>query len=156
MVKNIIIRPARVQESQQLSELAYRSKSYWGYSSDFMEACREELRVSEPKIKSPSLDYYVGELDGKITGFYALEYLSKSEFDLEALFVEPDHMGQGIGKQLITHAISVAKKAGARSMFIQGDPNAEKFYVSAGAVKVGNRESGSIPGRFLPEFRITL
>jgi len=43
-----------------------------------------------------------------------------------------------------------------KSMSIQGDPNAESFYFAAGAIKKGNRESASIPWRYLPLFIIPL
>lgn len=39
-------------------------------------------------------------------------------------------------------------------MIIQDDPNAEAFYLAAGGVRTGDRESDSIPGRFLPLFVI--
>lgn len=45
---------------------------------------------------------------------------------------------------------------GATKLIIQGDPNAERFYLAAGAVLTGTRESGSIPGRYLPTFAINL
>ena len=39
---------------------------------------------------------------------------------------------------------------------IQGDPNAEGFYLRCGAVRIGERESASIPRRMLPLFEIRL
>jgi hypothetical protein len=45
---------------------------------------------------------------------------------------------------------------GATKLIIQGDPNAERFYIAAGGVRTGTRESASIPGRFLPTFAIDL
>lgn len=156
MTESIAIRPARSEESQLLSELAFRSKAYWGYSPEFMAACRAELSVSEADIASPRRHYVLAESDGNILGYYALERLSAIEYELEALFVEPQHIGQGIGRQLIEHAKSYARGIGARSLLIQGDPNAERFYIAAGGCRIGERESGSIPGRCLPEFRIVL
>ncbi|MDE0683663.1 MAG: hypothetical protein OXI63_12155 [Candidatus Poribacteria bacterium] len=41
-------------------------------------------------------------------------------------------------------------------MIIQGDPNAERFYRSAGGLLVGTRKSASIPNRELPIFWINL
>ena len=54
------------------------------------------------------------------------------------------------------HAKSVASSMGARQLTIQGDPNAERFYIAAGGVLMGRTESGSIPGRFLPTFSVSL
>ncbi len=150
------IRPAKPHESRDLSELAFRSKGYWGYSPTFMEACRNELSVSERDLSNPCRRYVVAESNGNMVGFYALERRSSVECELEALFVEPEHIGHGIGRTLIEHAKSDARARGVTAMIIQGDPNAAHFYEAAGAVLIGERESESIPGRFLPEFKISL
>ena len=76
--------------------------------------------------------------------------------ELEALFVEPRCIGQGFGRLLVEHAKSVALDMGASQLIIQGDPNAEGFYLAAGGVLTGTMESGSIPGRLLPTFVINL
>lgn len=39
----VAIRVARADEHADISELALRSKSYWGYSKEFLDACRDEL-----------------------------------------------------------------------------------------------------------------
>ena len=154
MNSNLIIRKAESSESVYLNQLALRSKSYWGYSEEFMLACQEELQVTNEKLSK--LHYCIAQSEDKIVGFYALEFLSKSEYELEALFIDPKYIGKGFGKALITHAKCHAKKMGAKSLIIQGDPNANKFYLAAGGVLTGELESGSIPGRFLPIFCISL
>lgn len=153
---SIMIRNAKPDEAAALSDLAMRSKAYWGYSVEFMEACREELSVSPGNIEKSKFHYVVAERQGEIVGYYALERLSATAFELEALFVEPAHIGSGVGRALITHAKRHAAGAGGRTLIIQGDPNAARFYRAAGGVLTGERESASIPGRFLPTFEIRL
>jgi GNAT superfamily N-acetyltransferase len=148
------IRQAKSSEANALTGLAIRSKAYWGYSASFMEACREELTVTERSLNSPDRHYYVAEAGTKVLGYYALEKLNGPEFELEALFVEPDSIGQGVGKALIEHAKTLVRKLGGNKLTIQVDPNAENFYRAAGAKAVGTRESASIPGRNLPLFTI--
>ena len=46
------IRQALPSEVKHLSELAFRSKSYWGYSDRFMQVCREELTLDPRYIES--------------------------------------------------------------------------------------------------------
>lgn len=150
------IRSAAASEAELLSALAMRSKAYWGYSSEFLEACREELSYSPDQIKSSKLLFAVAEVAGAIAGFYALDQLSPTEFELEALFVEPDHIGEGVGRALIGHAKAGAARRGGKSLIIQGDPNAVKFYQAAGGVHTGQRESDSIAGRMLPVFTVSL
>ena len=151
-----IIRNAAAQEATEISNLAIRSKAYWGYTKEFMEACRQELTVTSDEIDSPSLHYVVAECGKKIVGFYEIAHIADSEYELEALFVEPKHIGMGIGRTLMSHAKNTVKERGGRTLVIQGDPNAEKFYRAAGGELTGKRESYSIPGRFLPVFTIGL
>jgi N-acetylglutamate synthase-like GNAT family acetyltransferase len=98
----ILIRDAVPDEAALLSDLARRSKEYWGYSDEFMEACRQELTVLPSNIKSSRMHYSVAERQSNLVGFYAIARLSGSEFELDALFVEPIHMGSGVGQALIT------------------------------------------------------
>ncbi|MCF6338854.1 MAG: GNAT family N-acetyltransferase [Gammaproteobacteria bacterium] len=156
MNETLRIRNAEPYEASYLSELAIRSKSYWGYSAKFMAACRNELVVSIEKIENEYFHYMAAERQGEVVGFYALEHLSESDFELEALFVEPRYIGTGIGKALISHAKSNAASLGGDTLIIQGDPNAEKFYLAAGGRLTGKRESASILSRFLPTFSISL
>lgn len=116
------MRPAQCSDAPLLSELAFRSKAYWGYSEEFMEACREELSVSAEDIEHPARDYVVCEVGGSVVGYCSIEQISQSQCELEALFVEPQHIGCGYGRLLIEAAKLWASQRGARSLLIQGDP----------------------------------
>ncbi|MEM7355814.1 MAG: GNAT family N-acetyltransferase [Acidobacteriota bacterium] len=148
------IRRAKPEEAEQLSELAFRSKGYWGYSPEFMEACREELTLSPAYVRTAST--YAALMAERIVGFYALARMSDDEVELGFLFVEPEAIGQGFGRQLIEHAKSEARDSGYATMVIPGDPNAARFYEAAGGRLVGETPSGSIPGRMLPLLHIDL
>lgn len=150
------IRAAEAREAGALTELAMRSKAHWGYSKSFMEACREELTVTPQAVTSADFHYRLAERDATMMGFYALEKLGEHEFELEALFVDPKFIGNGIGRALMDDAKKLAGELGGHTIIIQGDPNAEKFYRAAGGKPSGMRASGSIPGRSLPLFTIHL
>lgn len=153
---NCTIRLAKPDEAELLSALASRSKAYWGYTDDFMAACRDELSYTAEQLIAPQYAFYVCSIDECIVGFYALLQLTADTVELEALFVEPSHIGHGFGRQLIKHAKDSARRNGASSLVIQGDPNARDFYLAADAVHSGSRESKSISGRQLPVFTIDL
>ncbi|MEM7430778.1 MAG: GNAT family N-acetyltransferase [Pseudomonadota bacterium] len=153
---DVNIRPARPEEAEHLSELALRSKGHWGYSAEFLESCRDELRVDADRLGSNDYPCFVAETNDGVLGYYTLEREDASTVELGALFIEPVQIGKGVGRQLMQHAIATASSIGAERLVIQGDPNAESFYQAAGAVKTGTRESGSIPGRHLPLFEIRL
>ena len=148
------IRQALPSEVEHLSELAFRSKLYWGYSDQFMQACLEELTLDQRYIKSNPT--FVIEVEGNTIGFYSLEHISASEAELSYLFVEPTFIGKGYGRKLMVHAQHKARDLGYNQIIIQGDPNAEQFYRAAGGSVVGTRKSTSISDRELPLFRINL
>lgn len=150
------IRDAVPYEAKHLSDIAMRSKAYWGYSNAFLEKCRDELSVQPFDIENNNFQYSVGLLKNTIVGFYAIERLSQSAFELNALFVEPKYIGTGIGRALMDHAKKRVIASGGQVLTIQSDPNAERFYRAAGGVLTGTRESGSIRGRYLPVFEILL
>ncbi len=154
MTAEIHLRPARLEEAEYLSALVIRSKAYWGYSADFMAACAGELRVERESLTNSLFRCTVAELGQAIAGYYLLQRRSPTQWELEALFVDPPHLGQGIGRQLIEHAKSTTASLGAGSILIQSDPHAASFYRAVGGRRLNHRESDSIPGRFLPVFSI--
>jgi N-acetylglutamate synthase-like GNAT family acetyltransferase len=156
MADRLTIRQASAREAPGLSALALRSKAHWGYSPDFMQACEDELRVTGADIDSPLSDYGVAEKQGTVAGFFALEFSGGDVAELEALFVEPAMIGTGVGRALLNHALRAAELRGVTRLVIQGDPHAEAFYLAAGARRIGERESASIPGRMLPLFELSL
>jgi predicted N-acetyltransferase YhbS len=152
--RQTVIRLATPTEAEALSALALRSKAYWGYDAAFMAACVEELTVSALRIQTNPT--YVLEENGYVVGFYMLESPNGTEIELGYLFVEPDAIGQGYGKQLMCHAKAKASELGYQAILIQGDPNTELFYRALGGERIGSQPSASIPGRELPLLRITL
>jgi len=150
----VVIRRATPAEADLLSALALRSKAHWGYSEEFMEACRVELRYEAPHIAANPV--FVAQTAETVAGFYSIQPLSPSTVELDGLFVEPASIGSGLGRRLVEHARQTAMAAGATTMIIQGDPNAGPFYLAMGATPAGQRESLSIPGRLLPMFQIDL
>jgi GNAT superfamily N-acetyltransferase len=139
--------PARPDEAPALSALAMRSKAHWGYSAEFMQSCRASLTIKPAHCDGSSL--LVAERDGQFVGF-ARVVGSPADGELSDLWVDPDAMGQGVGRTLFTAITQQARKLGFRSLRIDSDPNAETFYLHIGAVRIGETPSTAIPGRVLP------
>jgi N-acetylglutamate synthase-like GNAT family acetyltransferase len=146
-VTDEVIRPAQAQEVGLLSDLALRSKGYWGYEAEFLEACREELTVTPGDIEPRRVT--VLERDGAVLGFYGLDGQAPVG-ELWWLFVEPSAIGTGAGKSLWTHALRTAFGLKWERIRIEADPGAEGFYLAMGAKRIGEAPSQSIPGRVLP------
>ena len=117
------IRSARTGEEAFLSQLAVRSKAYWGYSPEFLEHCRGELSVSKSEIAAGNV--FVLEDESRVLGFCSLEHVSSDDVELGHLFVDPEAIGLGHGRALVQHAREVARARGYSTILIQGDPNAE-------------------------------
>jgi GNAT superfamily N-acetyltransferase len=149
-----VIRPARPEECDALTELAIRSKAHWGYDAPFLARCRDgELRVT-PATLAPGLAFVL-EAEGAPVGFYALDG-GVPVADLAFLFVEPHALGRGVGARLLAHAVEQARTRGCEAITIASDPFAEGFYLARGAVRVGEVESTVMPGRMLPTLRLAI
>jgi N-acetylglutamate synthase-like GNAT family acetyltransferase len=134
------IRQATQEETHRLMEIAEDAKRYWGYAPQEMESWHSTMTLDVSRIElSPP---YVIEKDSQVVGFYQL-IADGSQMELEHMWVMPQFMNQGIGKQLMAHAIAQARARGANKIVIDTEPNATAFYLSCGARRVGQ---GPTPG----------
>jgi GNAT superfamily N-acetyltransferase len=147
----LTIRAPRLDELPGLSDLCLRSKAVWGYSAEFLTACRGELSFDPRDLQLTPIA--VAEQDGKLLGVAQVKLL-QDEADLAKLFVEPNWLRGGVGRALLHWAIDVAREKGAARMIIESDPGAAPFYRRMGAHDAGKAPSGSIPGRRLPRLVI--
>lgn len=147
------VRKGRPEEAAALTGLALRSKGHWDYDEEFLAACRDELTVHPADMDARRTQ--VVEENGRVLGFTTLDG-APPVGALGMMFVEPDTIGRGVGRMLFEHTMAQARRLGFAALTIDADPNAEPFYVSMGAVRIGATPSGSIPGRELPLLRIDL
>jgi GNAT superfamily N-acetyltransferase len=149
------IRRARPEEGPFLTELTLRSKAYWGYDEDFMRGARIDLAFDADKFL-PDFHVYVMVERGRRVGFCSLLRMDRGTVELHDLFVEPDAIGKGYGRRLFEHATQTAEGLGYETMVLTADPNAEPFYRSRGAIRIGQTESNIQKGRMLPVMRYQL
>jgi GNAT superfamily N-acetyltransferase len=140
------IRDAEPADCDTLSALAFRSKASWGYDNAFMEACRAELTILPENLRNARIRV---AYNTDVEGFHGID-----GDELMWLFVNPDSQQQGVGRALFTDACAIACELGLRELMIESDPNARGFYAHLGARLVGERPSGSIPGRVLPLYAV--
>ncbi len=149
----IVIRPALAAEADQISHLAVSSKAIWGYGHDFMNVCREVLRLS-PKMIEEQPCFVCCEKD-EIRGFYLLE-IKGDICELDMLFVMPGFIGQGVGKALLQHAQTKAVELGCVKMSVTSDPQALPFYEGQGGQMSGWEKSEVLENRLLPRLDFLL
>jgi len=149
----VVLRAAQPNEADLLGEVSLRSKGYWGYCKDFLDACRAELTFRPEDMASRKI--VVADSPSGIAGFYSIDG-EPPEGELGNLWVVPEQIGTGLGRRLWNHAVATAREAGYSALHIEADPNAVGFYLAMGADQVGEAPSGSIPGRTLPLLKFTL
>jgi len=137
-----LIRRAAAADAGTLSAIAQAAKRYWGYPEPWLDAWRPALTIAPDQVAA--LDIFVIETAGDITGFYAA-VPGSLRWTLDHLWVDPEHIGQGLGRRLVAHALARARAAGALGLDIEADPHAEPFYRRLGGQRVGEI-AAPVPG----------
>lgn len=150
------IRRAYLHEADALSDLALRAKAHWGYTDAFLEACRDELRVDPADVERGYVAVAEDDAAGRLLGFYVVAPSEAGGGELTFLYVDPSEMNHGVGRALFTHALASAGSAGIEELRLDADPHAAAFYRHMGARYAGEAPSGSIPGRVLPSFTVSV
>ncbi len=136
-----MIRPARPNEYKTLTDIGFRSKAIWNYPQAYFDIWSKELTLSSDYIQSNEV--FVLETNKTIIGYYSLVILSepilikpdikiKSGLWLDHMFIEPEHIGSGLGKDLFNHCIEQSELKNYEKLKIFSDPNACKFYIKMG------------------------
>jgi ribosomal-protein-alanine N-acetyltransferase len=151
----IDIRHAAPREAAELTGIAREAKAMWGYARQALAAWEEQLTIAESEVALRPV--FVALMDGRIAGFYSLAPGSE-DWELDNLWVRPSHVRRGIGAAMLSHALERAREGGARGVCIDSDPNAEPFYLRAGAVRVGEIPApiDGEPARVRPQLRLGL
>lgn len=143
-----IIRKAKDEEANCLSNLAIKSEAYWGYDKNYMESFRSNYRVTEEFInQNPT---YLIEDNKIILGFYGFMINNKVVL-LEYLYVESDSIGHGYGKILWNHMINICKRKDIKKVELVTSPQSKDFYIKMGAKTVGQVKSIVVKGRRIPK-----
>jgi GNAT superfamily N-acetyltransferase len=127
------IRRAVAADADDLSTTAQAAKRHWGYPEPWLVAWRPTLTFVAEQVEA--LQAYVIEDGALVGGFYVL-VPGTPRWTLDHLWVRPEVMGQGLGRQLVSHALIRAREAGAMGLEIEADPNAESFYRHLGGRRV--------------------
>ena len=158
-----MIRQAAAKDHMRLTSLSFASKRHWNYPEEYYALWKDELTITPAYITDNTV--HVFEQDGDIRAYYSLKYLSEPlQFSgavlepglwLDHMFVDPLHMGRGIGRMLFTHCLAKSREKGAAVLWILADPNSSGFYESMGCSHVADFPS-SIGGRTTPLLRFSL
>lgn len=134
----ISIRRVVPKEADVLTHIALSAKAHWAYPERWMEIWTPLLTFSSEYFEENKS--WVAEIDGAPIGFYTLQDKNGIAW-IENLWVLPNYMGQGVGRQLFLNAISRAREMGCKTLQLEADPNAVGFYEKMGMHKIGEQHS---------------
>jgi len=134
----ISIRRVVPKEADVLSKIALSAKAHWGYPERWMEIWVPQLTFSPHYFEEN--ESWVAVYDGKPIAFYTLQEKNGIAW-VENLWVLPEYIGQGVGKQLFLHAASRSRDLGYKTLQLEADPNPVGFYERMGMRKIGERHS---------------
>jgi ribosomal protein S18 acetylase RimI-like enzyme len=147
------IRKAVPEEAEILSRIAVSAKGHWGYSKDQLDLwAKEFLTISPEYIRAEQV--WVSCAGAAIVGFAAVR-VRDDEAELDHLWIRPQYMGQGIGRELLFHAARMAGQMGHPEIVFTSDPHADGFYYRMGARKIGDHLS-VLQKRVLTKFKFAL
>ena len=124
------IRPARPGEHAMLEHIMRRASLVSDKYRDQLLAHPEAMSLPAAQIEGGTV--FVAELDGAVAGFCAVVMTGSGEAELDGLFVEPMHWGEGIGRALAGHGADAARKLGAVSITVIAGPETQPFYETCG------------------------
>lgn len=148
------IQRATPEQAVELTALTIAAKRHWNYPEKWIQIWLPLLSISPEYLREN--ETWVANQNGGCVAYYALK--SGGEFLwLDNLWVLPEFMGQGIGRELFRHALERSRVLGARILRIESDPNAQGFYEKMGARKIGEHAT-EVDGRprVLPAMEIDL
>jgi len=121
-----------------LTRIALAAKRHWQYPERWIEIWTPILTLTPEYVaRNPT---HVAVEDGSPVGFYAL-VLSQDgcRAQLDHLWILPERIGRGLGRELFQHAVTTARALGATVVDIEAEPYAEPFYRHMGARRTGER-----------------
>jgi GNAT superfamily N-acetyltransferase len=135
---NLQIRRVDPNEADVLSQIAFAAKAHWGYPERWLEIWAPQLTFTPPYFEEN--ESWVAVDGTRQVGFYSLHDKNGIAW-LEDLWVLPEYIGKGIGRQLFLHASGLARERSFKTLQLEADPNAVGFYEKMGMSKIGERHS---------------
>ena len=122
------IRTAVAADHKALEALQWRASLNNPGDREALLAHPEVVALAREHLESGQV--FVAEVNGTIQGFAAILPRPDGNWELDALFVEPEHWRQGIGRHLVEHCCALAKSWGAAELHVTGNPHAQAFYAA--------------------------
>lgn len=141
-------------DAERLTEITIAGKRHWNYPERWIELWRPTMNISADYIAAH--ETWMCVLNDRPIAYYSL-IENEEGLWLDNLWVLPEFIGKGLGRQLFEHALEQSRSRGALKLNIEADPNAESFYERMGAKRVGEHQY-ELEGqpRILPVMEVVL
>ncbi|MCC6569008.1 MAG: GNAT family N-acetyltransferase [Anaerolineales bacterium] len=133
-----LMRHVDPKEADALTQIALSAKRHWGYPERWMEIWTPQLTFTSSYFEEH--EGWVAVDSHKPIAFYTLDDQDGIAW-IENLWVLPEYIGKGVGKELFIHALNLARQRGCKSLRLEADPNAIGFYEKMGMNRIGERRS---------------
>lgn len=107
------------------------------YHPDQVESWAAGLSPQLYRDRAAKGRLWVAEVAGDVVAFAQLD---PGSGEVEALYVHPDHVRQGLGRRLLRHLEAEAQRAGNVQVHLSASQNAVTFYQRMGYRVVGHTE----------------
>jgi GNAT superfamily N-acetyltransferase len=148
------IQRANPELAETLTALTVAAKRYWNYPEAWIQFWLPLMTVTPQYISEN--ETWVAMENGRCVAYYSLKQTDEFLW-LDNLWVLPEFIGKGLGRELFQHALERSRALGAARLKIEAEPNAQAFYEKMGARKTGERHT-EVDGcpRALPLMEIDL
>jgi GNAT superfamily N-acetyltransferase len=141
------IRDARRDEAAVLEALQRRSSDVWEQYREQLAAHPDVIELPQAFIDNGWVRVAADEDDTPL-GFSVVIPDDGAADELDGLFVEPEHMGRGVGRALVEDAVTRSSARGANALEVTAGP-AQGFYERTGFRVIGDAQT-----RFGPAVRM--
>jgi GNAT superfamily N-acetyltransferase len=141
------IRDAKRDEAAVLEALQRRSSDVWEQYREQLAAHPDVIELPQAFIDNGWVRVAADEDDTPL-GFSVVIPDDGAADELDGLFVEPEHMGRGVGRALVEDAVTRSSARGANALEVTAGP-AQGFYERTGFRVIGDAQT-----RFGPAVRM--
>lgn len=134
------VRPDDFEAVREVHQRAVRAEGPRAYDADQVAAWADWSGVDE--LDTDDGHAVLADRDGEPAGFGRL---AVDDGEVVAVYVHPDHAGEGVGTALLAHLEGYARGAGLAELRLWSSLNAVGFYERAGYERVG-RDSHETTG----------
>jgi len=127
---SVTIRVPAPDEGGRLKEIAVASKASWGYELDKVKEWADRGDFSPGGLAK--LTVFVAQAAERTIGWCSLDPRGEVWW-LADLWVEPEWIRKGVGSRLFRHGARHARRAGAKRLEWEAEPNSIGFYEKMGA-----------------------